>query len=503
MTEHDAFEVRFAAAVRGYAGRVSSDLDALEFAQHVVARAPRRQGFAAVLGWRSAAIPRLAWIVLLGLLIAAIVAAGIFVGSQPPRPLPAVVSTVAPAAAYTAVSTGGGHTCAIRTDGTIECWGANYEGQATPPEGTFVAVSLGTVHTCAIRTDGKLACWGRNLDGLATPPEGTFVAVSAGSWHTCAIKTDGTLQCWGSNDYGEATAPSGTYSAVSGGQTRTCAIQTDGTASCWGFEDPDWVNPPSGTYVAVNTFDQCAIETDGSLTCWSSGAVTTLPGAYVALDGGWNAGGPCAIRTDGTLACWGLAAEPSPPVGRYTALSSSLPDWQACAIRTDGALSCWGGGDWIAETDMGGNWMGPPTELIPDMRAILPAPDSLRLLRGAVEFGAGGSDCGVTTPTTTFSAGDTVHFAAHLERAVRADEVVSIALSVNGAWVDPDPLGPGASRTFDGPGDCVAGVLHWAYVAPAGVDYSTFPRAWTVGHYGVEVSVGGQVLSRGEFGVKP
>lgn len=41
------------------------------------------------------------------------------------------------------------------------CWGANNYGQSSPPEGTFVQVSVG-LHSCGLRSDGTLTCWGRN-----------------------------------------------------------------------------------------------------------------------------------------------------------------------------------------------------------------------------------------------------------------------------------------------------------------------------------------------------
>ena len=60
------------------------------------------------------------------------------------------------------------------------------------------------IHTCGLRTDGTVACWGLNLDEQASPPGGIFAQVSAGGDHTCGLQTDGTLDCWGRNDDGQA-----------------------------------------------------------------------------------------------------------------------------------------------------------------------------------------------------------------------------------------------------------------------------------------------------------
>ncbi|MBD3756393.1 MAG: hypothetical protein IE937_12380, partial [Gammaproteobacteria bacterium] len=88
----------------------------------------------------------------------------------------------------------------------------NTFGQLTPPAGTFKQVSAGGLHTCGIRTDDTLTCWGQNANNALAAPAGTFSKVSSGRvYHSCAIRTDGTLACWGYNNYGQASPPTGTF----------------------------------------------------------------------------------------------------------------------------------------------------------------------------------------------------------------------------------------------------------------------------------------------------
>src|SRR5207249_9831732 len=70
------------------------------------------------------------------------------------------------------------YTTLFRSPG--EGFSGAYLGQATPPMGTFTQVSAGAWHTCGLRPDGTVACWGNNTQGQATPPAGTFTQVSAG-----------------------------------------------------------------------------------------------------------------------------------------------------------------------------------------------------------------------------------------------------------------------------------------------------------------------------------
>jgi hypothetical protein len=69
------------------------------------------------------------------------------------------------------VSAGSAHACAVRTDGTLACWGSDAFGREaiTPPPGTFTAVTSDWFANCAIRTDGALVCWGESYVTLTTP----------------------------------------------------------------------------------------------------------------------------------------------------------------------------------------------------------------------------------------------------------------------------------------------------------------------------------------------
>jgi hypothetical protein len=83
------------------------------------------------------------------------------------------------------VSAGGAHTCAIKQDGSLWCWGYNLDGQVG--DGTnsdkvipvkimssgVSSVALGGYHTCAIKQDGSLWCWGLNSDGQLGDGTGT------------------------------------------------------------------------------------------------------------------------------------------------------------------------------------------------------------------------------------------------------------------------------------------------------------------------------------------
>jgi alpha-tubulin suppressor-like RCC1 family protein len=185
--------------------------------------------------------------------------------------------TVPGIASATQISAGWSHTCAL-AGGVLRCWGDNTYGQigdgtttnrlspvVIPAAGalTYTFVSAGAMNTCAVRSDGTVVCWGDNsrvqcganapanmaASPIAVPNITTAKAVAVGYDHVCALLTGGTVECWGDNDDGElgdgTMGSEGVPVQAMGlaGVTRlvasldyTCALLGTGAVKCWGSD---------------------------------------------------------------------------------------------------------------------------------------------------------------------------------------------------------------------------------------------------------------------------
>jgi alpha-tubulin suppressor-like RCC1 family protein len=117
-----------------------------------------------------------------------------------------------------------GETCGITIDGTVLCWGKNYQRQIGPnrdiswTEPTaiqgdpgWVDVFIGPNMVCGHAPDGDLHCVGdaefEIMDYTQTPeplvPELEAASIVQGQTHACILTPEGEAHCWGSNSYGQ------------------------------------------------------------------------------------------------------------------------------------------------------------------------------------------------------------------------------------------------------------------------------------------------------------
>ena len=262
------------------------------------------------------------------------------------------------------ISAGFYHTCGLREDGAVECWGYNRDGESSPPGGRFAAVSAGSRHTCGLREDGAVDCWGWNEYGQSSPPGGRFVAISAGDAHACGLREDGAVECWGYDEYGQASPPGGRFVSVSAGHTHSCGIREDGTVDCWGGHAYYYGFPtlPDGRFTAISALNHtCGIREDSAVECWGyneDGQASPPGGRFAAVSAGLYH--TCGLREDGTAECWGedtYADETSPPGGRFAAVSAGR--FHTCGLREDGAVECWGYNHYGESSPPGGRFAVP------------------------------------------------------------------------------------------------------------------------------------------------
>ena len=258
---------------------------------------------------------------------------------------------VAPSGSFTQVSASVGHSCGVRSDGSVVCWGDNGAGQAVAPSGSFTQVSAGNEHSCGVRSDGSVVCWGDNGAGQAVAPSGSFTQVSASYEHSCGVRSDGSVLCWGDNSVGQAVAPSGSFTQVSASGAHSCGVRSDGSVVCWGFNRRGQAVAPSGSFTQVSAGNgySCGVRSDGSVVCWGDnrrGQAVAPSGSFTQVSAGRSHS--CGVRSDGSVLCWGdnHDGKAVAPSGSFTQVSAggrfSGSEHHSCGVRSDGSVVCWG-----------------------------------------------------------------------------------------------------------------------------------------------------------------
>ncbi len=276
------------------------------------------------------------------------------------------------------IAAGKEHSCAVGPDGSVTCWGDNFNDQLgdgatsafrfTPflvgDIDNAVSVASGQATSCALHQDGQVSCWGDNNggtvgDGTNTDRESPVkvtgisdaVSISVGG-SACAVHDTGEVSCWGLNFAGQlgngslqnSSVPkkvTGLTDAVSVavGSQHACAVLSDGKVLCWG--EAGFGQSGDGTRGDGQTNRSTPVQVIGV-----SNAVSVDVGLSFS----------CAALADGTVSCWGrggngqlgkdtgsdfsLSAVKVTGVTNAVTVTASLS--YACAGLSDGTVKCWG-----------------------------------------------------------------------------------------------------------------------------------------------------------------
>jgi alpha-tubulin suppressor-like RCC1 family protein len=206
---------------------------------------------------------------------------------------------------------------------------------AVPGISNAVNIGVGAAFACAVISDGTALCWGANIGGtlgngsdqgpisssvasltinpVAVTGLNDAVTIKSEWYHACALTRTGTVRCWGANDYGNlglgtTTGPNtcGVSTMMIGGTScafspqlvpglsqvkaiglsanSTCALLNDGTAKCWGMNRDGELG-------------------DGNTTDSSSPVSVTGLSTGVDIEGGYSHF--LVILDDGTVVAWG------------------------------------------------------------------------------------------------------------------------------------------------------------------------------------------------------
>jgi len=345
----------------------------------------------------------------------------------------------------TKMALGDNHTCALKENGTITCWGSNGFGQlgngtitdssspvsVTGLTETVVDLAAGGNHTCAVMTSGSVKCWGAGVSGQIgngantnvnnTPTAVSLITtaskVSAGVGFTCSTDQNG-LKCWGlgtngslgHNAFTSSNVPVGvsgggvalptSYTAIASGKAHTCAISS-GSVLCWGSSSVGQVGygAVSGTtpnFIVSANPQKFATPVNFADVRHSQNFSQVVGGQTHS----------CGITTGGAVYCWGQANRAGNgssstlmvlntlqlasvqatgidgTVGTATHLAAGKD--HTCAVLSDGTIKCWG--------DNASSQMGNGTASV----AYTPTPVS-NISTASKVYSGGNHSCATTT----------------------------------------------------------------------------------------------------------
>jgi len=306
--------------------------------------------------------------------------------------------------------------CALLSNGTVSCWGRQLGGPDQPVAGSHTylptlisdgvnnltgvtAIAYGDNHACALKSDTTVWCWGADQLGqlgdgvevgdgnvgdatitavpmLSTAADGNVMTgvtrVAAAGRATCVLRTVGgvgEIDCMGDNSVGQlGQGTAGNLPPVAEPIPTPITIPAGSNLSFGElFGGGGGVNGSGG---GGGTFCATTVLTAGAQTtyCWGFNAqgeaaitnTNVTPGIFqVSTDVGarWGEGylNGCEIDATGAMSCWGgnqtgqlpgIPAGPptlakTPIAGVSSAFKMAIGETHLCALTGD-SLLCWG-----------------------------------------------------------------------------------------------------------------------------------------------------------------
>jgi hypothetical protein len=170
---------------------------------------------------------------------------------------------------------------ALKSDGTVVCWGYFYSGGTAPAGLRDVTQIFSNAHAfAALKSDGTVVAWGGfTYGGYAPAGLGGVTQIYSTHRAFAALKSDGTVVSWGDPCEPFAQMPMIPPPAGLSGVTQIfsnlnafAALKSDGTVVCWGEPSCGGTTPPVGlsgvTQIYSTAFAFAILNSDGTVVSW-------------------------------------------------------------------------------------------------------------------------------------------------------------------------------------------------------------------------------------------
>jgi len=258
--------------------------------------------------------------------------------------------------AFVDVSAGNYHSCGLRADDGIRCWGGNFDGELglghtdtigddepareaalltfdQPVDQLLAAGDRDASYTCVRLASGAAGCWGANADGqlglgharklgndlaidsisavdLEEPVDELAAGASKYGSHVCARLASGDIRCWGNGKFGKL------------GYGHTNVIGDDELPSTTGLVDVGG----EVRALAAGKYTTCVLLANDDLRCW-----------------GWNKHGQLGLGHTDDIGDDERPTATSPIAVGGTPVQLDVGRRHACAVLVDGGrVRCWG-----------------------------------------------------------------------------------------------------------------------------------------------------------------